>query len=329
MIHRFIGIGMAVLISAAALTGCSRQEVPVQALRLGWQPPWANQGQIVEVLMHSDVLKQHGVRVNYRAFSYGGPMREAALAGELDLLFVGNQPAITLISRDDSWRIVARLTSYRSAIVVPNDSPLHSLADLKGRTLATAFGSTTHRDTVLRLQDAGVSVGKDVTLVNLDQAEHAAVIARGGTAKWGNLDAIATYDPTVAVALNSGQARILAEWPSPAVVVARRTLIEQRFDDLKNFLAAYAEAYSIYANSPAEFDQFYEVDSRLPLPATVYRTMAGYETNLAATNPSSVNISLDEQALQSLERDTKTAFEIGIIKKQLEIRQFVDLRAVK
>src|ERR1041385_2015853 len=46
------------------------------SLRLGWQPPWANQGQVVEMLKHTDVLARHGVRVEFKAFTYGGPMSE-------------------------------------------------------------------------------------------------------------------------------------------------------------------------------------------------------------------------------------------------------------
>ena len=97
------------------------------SVRLGWQPPWANQGQIVEVLKQFSAQGGIGSPVDFQPFTFGGPMTEAALAGRLDVIMLGDQPALRLISKDSSWRIVSRLVSYRSGLVVPPDSPLRSI----------------------------------------------------------------------------------------------------------------------------------------------------------------------------------------------------------
>ena len=152
-------------------------------IRLGWQPPWANQGQLVAILKNTDLLAKEGVNVEYFPFSYGGPMTEAAIAKEIDVVFAGEQPVLTLLSKSSDWRIVARMVRYRSAIVVPVGSKLQSLADLKGKTIAAAFGSTTHRDVVRILTENNLL--DQVKLVSLDQAEQAGVIERGGEERWG------------------------------------------------------------------------------------------------------------------------------------------------
>jgi ABC-type nitrate/sulfonate/bicarbonate transport system substrate-binding protein len=257
-------------------------------------------------------------------------MTEAAMAGELDLLFVGNQPGITLISRNPNWQIIARLVNYRSAIIVPLDSPLKSISDLAGRkVVATAFGSTTHRDAVLRLKESGLEAGKDVTVVNLDQAEHAALIARGGSKSWSDIDAIATYDPTIAVAVQANRARILKEWVSTAVILASKDVIDNRPDDLKRFLRAYIEAYALYASDPNRFDTLYNADSRLPLPAAVYRGMASYEPNLSTRDIASVNILLDASQVNTLQLNADEALAIGIIKQRVDLQKSVDLRQAR
>mgnify|MGYP001608037898 CR=1 FL=1 len=326
-IKTFVKVALFAAAGAATFTSCTRKgpEDP-KRFRLGWQPPWANQGQIVEVFKHTDVLSRNGVSLQYKAFTYGGPMTEAALAGEVDILFVGDQPAITLISRDPKWRIIARMVNYRSAIIVPPGSRLITLKDLAGKKVATALGSTTHRDTVRHLQEGGLNVGKDVSLVNVDQAEHAAVIARGGTDTWaGMIAAIATYDPTIAVAIQGNRARVLTEWVSPAVVVAHQDLVGGRSDHLQGFLQAYTESFAIYARDRNRFDMLYSEDSRLPLSPDVYRSMAAYEPNLMATDVSSIDISLDGSQQELLQRNADAALSMGIIKQRVEIQKHLDL----
>ena len=325
-IRAAVTVSSAVVMAAAiVLSGCERtRSGGATPLRLGWQAPWANQGQVVEVLKNTDVLKRNDSVVDFRSFTYGGPMTEAALAGQLDMLFVGDQPAITLMSRDANWRIVARMVNYRSAILVPMASPARTLRDLSGEKIAAAFGSTTHRDAVRIVDEAGLEVGKDIHFVSLDQAEHAGVIARGGNRHWGDFAAIATYDPTVAVAVLGKQARILIEWASPGVVVVSKTALDARTDDLRRFLGAYIEAFSIYAQNPNHFDALYEIDSRLPLSPPIYRMMAAYEPNLSVTDPSKISISIDAAQKVVYQRNADIAMRIGIIKQRVDIAAQLD-----
>ena len=68
-------------------------------IRIGWQIPAATQGQILQVLKRTNILEGHGLKPRFIPFSYGGPQMEAAIAGELDVFFAGDQPAINLIAR--------------------------------------------------------------------------------------------------------------------------------------------------------------------------------------------------------------------------------------
>jgi len=305
--------------------GCINSPKKEATLRLGWQPPWANQGQIVEILKNTDVLSRNGVKVDFKPFSYGGPMTEAALAGELDVFFSGDQPAITLISKEPKWRIIARMVNYRSAIIIPSKSNLKTLEELRGKKIATAFGSTTHRDLVRILKSAGFEIGKDVTLVNVDQAEHAAIISRGGTDNWSGIDAIATYDPTIAISVFENKAQILQEWVSPAVVVASEDAIQNRPNDLKNFLKAYIESYAIYGNDPEHYNSLYSQESRLKLNNQVFQNMAQVESNMKVKDINSVDIYIDYLLRKTYQTNADVAFSLGIIKKQININQNIDL----
>jgi len=310
---------------AILVSGCAKKAEEHPKLRLGWQPPWSNQGQIVEVLKHTDVLARNKVSVDFKAFTYGGPMGEAARAGEIDILFCGDQPALTLISRDPKWRIVGRMVNYRSGFLVAPNSPIKTLHDLAGKKVATAFGSTTHRDAVRILQEQGFVIDKTLTLVNLDQAEHAAVVARGGEISWGEIDAIATYEPTLAVSVSSRKARLLHEWISPAVVVSNTDLIDKRSTDLKNFLKAYAESYYLYSQDPHQYNVLYSEDSRLPLSDEIYRDVASCEPNMFATQITQIDITLDSIEQNTLQRNANAALAIGIIKKPIKVSEVLVL----
>ena len=336
---RILSLVATFVLLASLFTGCTDQKnnnaIPTTnggpsaenvSIRLGWQPPWANQGQIVQVFKHTDVLVKSGVKVEYKPFSYGGPMNEAALAGELDILFEGDQPALTLMSRSPKWKIVARMVNYRSAFVTPLGSSIKSVSDLRGKTVATAFGSTTHRDAVRILREHGLVPGRDLTLVNVDQAEHAALIARGGGQKWGNVDAIATYDPTVAIAVEKNQAKVVQEWASPGVVVASDEFITKRSAELKNFLKAYIEAYATYSATPGKFDELYATESRLTLPMTLYKSLAKFEPNMSVKAVSKVNIVLSDEQQKAIQHNAEVALQMGILKKSVDVNAQIEQR---
>jgi ABC-type nitrate/sulfonate/bicarbonate transport system substrate-binding protein len=85
----------------ARADGTTESAIPI---RIGWQIPAATQGQVLQVLKRTSVLEGHGLKPIFVPFSYGGPQVEAAFAGELDVFFSGDQPAIDLIARGGSGK---------------------------------------------------------------------------------------------------------------------------------------------------------------------------------------------------------------------------------
>jgi len=301
-----------------AVGGCSKRSTTGKnTIRLGWQPPWANQGQLVAILKKTDLLAQEGVTVEFIPFTFGGPMVEAAAANRLDVAFAGEQPVLNLISRNPDWRIVARMVRYRSAVVVPPSSPLQKFEDLKGKTVATAIGSTTHRDLVRILAERDLE--GQVNIVSLDQAEHAGVIERGGSETWGENAGIATYDPTIAAGVASGKARILYAWPSPGLVAAQKNVVEHHRASLEAFLRAYRRSYVRYAAASNEANRWYSSESRLPLTDEQYAEIAEFEPNMKAKSESDVQIAVTDEIVTQTKNNAAVAFKLGILKSQPDI----------
>jgi sulfonate transport system substrate-binding protein len=108
-------------------------------------------------------LKPLGYRVAWAEFPAGPPLLEALNAGAIDFGSVGETPPIFAQAAAG-----ARLTYVAheppaprgEAILVPKDSPIHTVADLKGKKVALNKGSNVHYLLVRALEQAGVAYGE-------------------------------------------------------------------------------------------------------------------------------------------------------------------------
>lgn len=273
------------------------------------------------ILKRTDLLAAENVTAEFVPFTYGGPMIEAAIANRIDVVLAGEQQVLNLVSKSEDWRIVARLTRYRSAVIVPWGSAVQSVADLNGKTLAAVFGTTTHRDLMHILADNGLE-GK-VKLVNIDQAEHASVIAAGGAAKWGKLDGVATHDPTIAATVTKKSARILLAWATPALVAMRAETIAARPEAVRGFLKAYRNAYARYAADATQANSWYSEESRLPLTDADYAAIAAFEPNLQATSPAAVNVRITDDVIKEINRNVDVALKLGILQTKPDFNRII------
>lgn len=111
-----------------------------------------------------------------------------AQAAGADLIYVGNEPA----------------ASAAEAIVVPQNSPIKSLGELKGKKIALNKGSNVHYMLVKLLEKGGVKYS-DIDPIYLTPSDARAAFERG------SVDAWAIWDPFFAAAQTQINARILAD----------------------------------------------------------------------------------------------------------------------
>ena len=140
---------------AAAFAAHADEGYPAQ-INIGIQ-----KGDGLVALRASGKLEQafasHHVKVSWHEFVYGAPLVEAINAGDVDVGTVGSTPPImaqagaapSVVYVAYAPRLVK---SY--AIVVPKDSPVKDLRDLKGRKIAFAKGSQGHLFVLKAMQDA-------------------------------------------------------------------------------------------------------------------------------------------------------------------------------
>ena len=193
--------------AAATLTlagaASARAAAPI-TFRIGWQ-----KNGVLALAKKTGALEKRladrGVSIEWSEFSSGPPLLEALGAGALDFGPTGDVPPLFAQAAGGNLLYVGSYhgAAASSAILVHKDSPIVSIADLKGKKLAYKRGSSAHNFAVKALRTAKLTLD-DVESVNLSPPDAAAAFTTN------SIDAWVIWDPYLAVAEADPQARVLA-----------------------------------------------------------------------------------------------------------------------
>ena len=152
------------------------------------------------------LLKPLGYSVKWAEFPAGPQLLEALNAGAVDFGNTGEAPPIFAQAAGAPLVYVGYepAAPQGEAILVPKDSPLKTVSDLKGKTVALNKGSNVHYLLVKALEKAGVPYS-DIKTAYLTPADARAAFERG------SVDAWAIWDPFQAAAEKTIDARQLAD----------------------------------------------------------------------------------------------------------------------
>lgn len=152
-------------------------------------------------------LAARGVTVTWHEFTSGLPLLEALRSGNVDFS-ADVADTVPVFAQAAGARLVYVAEEAPSpsaqAILVPESSPIRSLAELKGRKIAVTKGAGSHYLLLKALARAGLSI-KDVTPAYLAPADGRAALVGG------NVDALVVWDPFLASAQAQSPTRILAD----------------------------------------------------------------------------------------------------------------------
>ena len=141
--------------------------------------------------------------IEWSTFAAGPPMLEAMSAGAIDLGATGDAPPIFAQSAGAAIKIVGVAAGRKPeqshvSILVPKDSPIQTVADLKGKKVAFTQGSAAHWLVLAALEKASLRAG-DIQPVNLPAADGLAAFTGG------SIDAWAVWDPYVTLGEQHGR----------------------------------------------------------------------------------------------------------------------------
>ncbi len=192
----------AVAILATTASLWTRAQTP-PTLRIGFQKGSLN----LALLKSYGLLEQRlpGTRIQWTEFPAGPQLLEALALGSVDFGATGDAPPVfaQAAGKDVVYVGAEPPKPDSSAVLVKPDSPLKTLADLKGRRVALQKGSSAHFLTVRAVKKAGLT-WNDIQPIYLPPADARAAFERG------SVDAWAVWDPYYAAAEISGELRALA-----------------------------------------------------------------------------------------------------------------------
>lgn len=145
-------------------------------------------------------LGKMGYKVEWKEFQSGTALMEALNAGSIDFGRTGDSPPIFAQAAGTPFVYVAAGKSKfnGSAILVPKDSSIKTIEDLKGKKIGFAKGSSSHYLLLKALAKAGISYN-DITPAFLQPADGRVAFEKG------NIDAWVVWDPfTASAEVNSG-----------------------------------------------------------------------------------------------------------------------------
>ncbi|MDD5032065.1 MAG: ABC transporter substrate-binding protein [Patescibacteria group bacterium] len=295
-------------------------------IRIGWQTAWIPQAQLAETLKHTDILEKNGLAGDFKGFSYGGPLVEAAVAEQVDVLFVADLPAIVLLSKTDKFSIISRLDDFRNGLIVPASSTVQSIADLKGKVISVPFGSAPQTQTTKFIRENGFDPIKDFQFKNLDILEQSNVIQGGAQDSWGEIDAFATWDPTLAIFENNGKARALKIFTPVGVVLMSNDFIREHEEAAKNFQKSFIEGYYYYAKNQAQADQWLKEETGFQEPQAVIDKMTSLEKNLLAKDVKDIDINIYDQHIKDMKTIAEEAVQDKLISQAPEIYKRINFQ---
>lgn len=149
-------------------------------------------------------LAAQGATVQWLEFPAGPQLLEGLNAGAVDVGTVGETPPIFAQAAGVDFVYIGNEppAPKGEAIVVQHDSPIRSVADLRGKKVGLNRGSNVHYLLVKALQHAGLSYN-DIQPVYLTPADARAAFVQN------SIDAWVIWDPYLAAAERQANARVL------------------------------------------------------------------------------------------------------------------------
>ncbi len=248
------------------------------------------------------------VDVTLTLFPAGPPLLEALNSGGIDLGATGDTPVIFALAAETPLVIVgSQLSTGGSAVLVPQNSPIQTVADLAGKKVAYTVGSSANYLTIRALQTADLTLD-DIEPQNLQPGDARAAF------EGGSIDAWTIWDPFRTIAIAGGNARQIFD--SSQLTATRGyqeasvAFAQAHPEALEIVLQQFQKAVEWARENPDDYAAYLEAETSVA--ADVWKSIYAEDpaSDLEYITP---EIVAQEQEIADL------FFELGLIPKAIDI----------
>ncbi len=300
-------------LGSAAVTALSSRadaDVSVKEIRIGYQ-----KNGVLVIARQQAVLenhfKPHGIEVKWVEFSSGPPMMEAMNVGSIDYGAVGDTPPVFAQAAGAAIVYAAgQSVTNGQGILVPLNSPIRTVADMKGKRVGFTKGSSAHNFVVQTLEKAGLGYA-DITPVYLTPPDAGPAFANG------SIDAWSIWDPYFAIGETKQNGRILVNTSeitrSNSFYIANRDFARNHGPVLQQIVDVTTSAANWAETHRDEVARSLSAITGVPLDI---QTIAANRASFAV-EPITDDIIATQQGVAD------RFFKLGLIPKQITIRDIV------
>lgn len=216
-------------------------------------------------LPHDGKYKDVTYDIEWKNFTSGAPLTNEMVADRLDIGSMADFPgslngaAFEKAGKKSLFITVLSGSTQGSGngIVVPKDSSIQSIADLRGKTVSVPFASTAHGMLLRALKTQGIDPDKDITI--LTQAPEVAAPAL----QTGKIDAHADFVPFAELFPYRGFARKIFDGSQAGAATFHGSLVNAEYarkypEIVTAYLRAAIEADRLFAAEPEKYSELIE-----------------------------------------------------------------------
>lgn len=199
------------IFSVLTLTACKKEEQPTVAekappsIRIGYQRSSTLMTLLKESGELEQELKKYNIKVNWHEFTSGQPLLEALNVGSIDVTadVADTVPVFAQVAKAELTYYAKETASpHAQAILIPQNSNIKTLQDLKGKKIAVTKAAGSHYLLIAALNKAGLNF-KDIQPAWLSPADGRAAFEQNGVDAW------VTWEPYVSSGTVIQNAKIL------------------------------------------------------------------------------------------------------------------------
>jgi len=264
----------------------------------------------------------------WKNFTSGAPLTSEMVAGRLDIGAMADFPAVNnnvafkKTGKESIFLSVlsGSTTGSGNGIVVPLDSEVNSIQDLKGKTISVPFASTAHGLLLRAIAAQGWDPKKDVKIIA--QAPEVA----GPALKSNKVDAHADFVPFAELFPYQGFARKIydgaqAKTPTFHGSLASKSYAQQYPEIIQAYLRATIEADQLIRKEPEKYSELIAAKTGIPAEVVyLFHGPLGVQTR---------DLSWKPEYKQATQTAVDTLKYLGRDDVDINVNQFIDDQYIK